>query len=144
MFTVAERRAISDELAEAAERWLTRHRLAEEVDGRWLELVCEDGEVFTPNTVMLHLAVPPCDVSPGDSVDVGRTQTVAELWPRVDAPPDEVPRQFALARTFVHRDDLWVGSCELPGPVQELFTVEHPDAMLSVMNATRRTLAKAQ
>jgi hypothetical protein len=91
---------------------------------------------------MLHLAVPPSEVSPGDSVDVGRTQTVAELWPAEDAPPGEVPKTLALARTLEHKDDIWVAACELPGPVRELFTVEHPEAMLSVMNATRRTLGR--
>src|SRR5258708_24149565 len=90
---------------------------------------------------MLRLAVPPCEVSPGDSVDVGRTQAVGELWPDVGAPADEVPRALALARTFEHRDDIWVGACELPGPIRDLFTVETPEAMLEVMNATRRTLS---
>jgi hypothetical protein len=142
MFTVVERRAISDELAQAAERWLTRNGLAQEVDASWLELVCEDGDVFTPDKLMLHLAVPPSEVSPGEAVDVGRTQTVGELWPAADAPPEAVPMQLALARTLEHRDEMWVGACELPAPVRELFTVEHPDAMLSVMNATRRTLGR--
>jgi hypothetical protein len=140
LFTVVERRAISDELTQAAAGWLTRHRLADEVDGTWLELVCEDGDVFRPDNIMLHLAVAACEVSPGDSVDVGRTQTVGRLWPDAGAPPDEVPRDLALARTFEHRDDLWVGTCELPGPVRALFTVEDPGGMLSVMTATRRTL----
>ncbi|MDQ6805957.1 MAG: hypothetical protein M3065_13540 [Actinomycetota bacterium] len=49
MFTVVERRAISDELAEAAEYWLTHHVLDQEVDASWLELVCEDGDVFRPD-----------------------------------------------------------------------------------------------
>jgi len=142
MFKVVERLTISDELAAASERWLTRNGLPEDVDEDWLELVCEDGDVFRPDNIMLHLAVPPSEVSPGDCLDVGRTQTVGELWPDADAPPDAVPRQLALARTFEHRDDLWVGVCELPGPVRELFTVEHPEAMLAVMNATRRTLGR--
>jgi hypothetical protein len=144
MFTVVERRPISDELALAAEGWLTRHGLAEdvEVDGSWLELVCEDGDVFTPEELMLHLAVPPCEISPGDSVEVGRTQTVGQLFPDADAPDGEAAKHLALAHTFEHRDDLWVGACELPSPVRELFTVEHPEAMLSVMNATRRTLGR--
>lgn len=180
MFTVVERRQISEELVSAAERWLTQHGLAQEVDGSWLELVCEDGEEFTPDKLMLHLAVPPCGVSPGDLLDLGRTQTVGRLWPDVDAPPDEVPKDLALARTFEHRDDglvdavpdehtsedagdiwvdevpkdltststfeyraaSWVGACELPRPVRELFTVEHPDVMLSMLNATRRTLGR--
>jgi hypothetical protein len=102
--------------------------------------VCEDGEVFRPDNAMLHLAVPPCEVAPGDAAAVGRTRTVAEVWPEPGAPPGTVPRQLALARTFEHGDDGWVGACELPGPVRQLFTVEHPDAMLSLMNATRRTL----
>jgi len=142
LFTVVERREISDDLAVAAEAWLARHGLPPEVDGRWLELVCEDGDLFTPDKLMLHLAVPPCEVAPGDSVHVGRTQTVGELWPDPDAPPDEVPRYLVFARTFERRGDAWVGACELPGPVRELFTVEHPDAMLSVMTATRRTLGR--
>jgi hypothetical protein len=184
LFTVIERRAISDELVRAADRWLARHGLTGEVDGRWLELVCEDGDVFTPEKLLLHLAVPPCAVAVGDSVEAGRTQTVGRLWPDADAPPDEVPKDLALARTFEHRDggwvdqaptdlastptgepsddlwaeevpedlasattfeqraEIWVGACELPGPVRELFTVEHPEAMLSVMNATRRTLGR--
>jgi hypothetical protein len=91
---------------------------------------------------MLHLAVPPCQVSAGDSVDVGRTQSVGELWPQVGAPPGEVPRALALALTLEQRDNVWVGACELPGPVRELFTVEDPGAMLSVMTATRRTLGR--
>ena len=124
----------------AADRWLTRNGLADEVDGSWLELVCEDGDVFRPDALMLHLAVPPCEVAPGESVDVGRAQTVAQLWPEAGAPPDEVPRHLALARTFERRDDGWVAASELPGPVRDLFTVEHPDEMLSVMTATRRTL----
>ena len=140
MFTVVDRRAISDELTLAATEWLMRHGLPEEVDGSWLELVCEDGDVFRPDELMLHLAVAPCEVSPGDSVDVGRTQTVGRLWPQPGAPAGEVPKELALARTFERRDDQWVGVCELPGPVRELFTVEQPQAMLSVMNATRRTL----
>lgn len=140
MLTVVERRPISDELALAAERWLTRHRLGEVVDGSWLELVCEDGDVFRPDILMLHLAVPPCDVSPGDAVDAGRTQTIRRLWPDVGAPPGEVPKDLALARTFERRDDLWVGACEPPGPIRELFVVEDLDAMRSVMTATRRTL----
>lgn len=139
-FTVVERRPISEELALAAQRWLTHHGLDDTVDESWLELVCEDGDVFRPDSLMLHLAVPPSEVSAGDSVEVGRTQTVAQQWPEPGAPPDEVPRHLALARTLERRDDVWVGVCELPGPVRELFTVEHPDAMLSVMNATRRTL----
>jgi hypothetical protein len=98
--------------------------------------------VFTSDKVMLHLAVPPCDVSPGDSLDVARTQTVGELWPDPGAPPGEVPKHLALARTLEHRDEVWVGACELPGPVKELFTVDRPDLMLSVMNATRRTLGR--
>ena len=140
LFTVVERRTMSDELAHAAAAWLTRHGLAEEVDGTWLELVCEDGDVFRPDNIMLHLAVPPSEVSPGDSVDVGRARTVGRLWPYAGASPDEVPRDLALARTFERDDDVWVGTCELPRPVRELFTVEDPDAMLSVMTATRRTL----
>ncbi|HWF74714.1 MAG TPA: hypothetical protein VG186_15295 [Solirubrobacteraceae bacterium] len=140
MFTVVERRAISEELALAADRWLAQHGLGEEVDEGWLELVCEDGDVFRPDNIMLHLAVPPCEVAPGDSVDPSRTQTVARLWPEVGAPADEVPRDLALARTFERRESLWVGACELPGPVRELFRVEDPAAMLAVMNATRRTL----
>jgi hypothetical protein len=139
-FTVVERNAVSDELALAANRWLTSHGLPDEVDGSWLELVCEDGEVFRPDSVMLHLAVPPGDVAPGDAVAVGRTQTVAQLWPEAGAPVGTVQRHLALARTFEHGNDGWVGACELPGPVRELFTVEHPDAMLSLLNATRRTL----
>jgi hypothetical protein len=142
MFTVVERRPISEELAQAAERWITQHGLAEEVDEGWLELVCEDGEVFTADKLLLHLAVPPCEVSPGDSVDVGRTRAVAELWPDADAPPDAVPRQLALACAFEHHDDQWVGTCELPKPIRDLFTVERPDAVLAVMNATRRTLGR--
>jgi hypothetical protein len=140
VFTVVERRAISDELAQAAERWLTRNGLDEHVDESWLELVCEDGDVFTPDNIMLHLAVPPCEVAAGASVELGRTQTVAQVWPAAGAGPDEVPKHLALARTFEQREDVWVGACELPGPVRDLFTVEHPDVMLSVMEATRRTL----
>ena len=139
-FTVVERRAISDELTVAANRWLTRSGLAEEVDGSWLELVCEDGDVFRPDNVMLHLAVPPCEVAPGDTVAVGRTRTVAEVWPEAGAPPGTPQRHLALARTFEHEDDGWVGACELPGPVRQLFTIERPDAMLALLNATRRTL----
>jgi hypothetical protein len=139
-FTVRERRAISDELAQAAERWLTRKGLDGEVDGSWLELVCEDGDIFTPESVLLHLAVPPCEVAAGASVDVGRTQTVGQVLPGPGAEPGEVAKHLALARTFERRGDAWVGACKLPGPVQELFTVEHPDTMLSVMEATRRTL----
>jgi uncharacterized protein YfiM (DUF2279 family) len=140
VFTVVERRAISEELALAADRWLTQHRLDHEVDERWLELVCEDGDVFRPDNIMLHLAVAPCDVAVGDSVDPSRAQTVGRLWPDTGAPPDEVPKDLALARTFERRGEVWVGACELPGPVRELFRVEDPAAMLSVMNATRRTL----
>jgi hypothetical protein len=140
MFTVVERRAISDELVEAADYWLTHHGLDEEVDASWLELVCEDGDVFRPDNIMLHLAVPPCEVSPGDAVDVERAQTVGRLWPDEWAQAGEVPRDLALARTFEHRDALWVGACELPGPERELFRVEDPQGMLAVMNATRRTL----
>jgi hypothetical protein len=140
VFTVVERREISDELAEAAEYWLTHHGLDDEVDQSWLELVCEDGDVFRPDNIMLHLAVPPCGVSPGDAVDVGRAQTVGRLWPDEWAQPGEVPRDLALARTLEQRDALWVGACELPGPERELFRVEDPEAMLAVMNATRRTL----
>lgn len=140
MFTVVERRSISDELAQAAEQWLARHGLAGEVDGTWLELVCEDGDVFRPDNIMLHLAVPPCDVAQGDSVDVGRAQTVGRLWPDQWSQAGEVPRDLALARTFERSRDLWVGACELPGPVRELFSVEDPGSMLAVMNATRRTL----
>jgi hypothetical protein len=142
MFTIVERRPISSELVQAASTWLTRHRLEEEIDEGWLELVCEDGDVFTAETVMLHLAVPPSEVAPGDEVDVGRTQTVGELWPEPGAPPGEVPRALALARTLERRDKVWVGACELPGPVRDLFTVEQPAAMLAVMNATRRTLGR--
>ncbi|MDQ6776289.1 MAG: hypothetical protein M3071_08755 [Actinomycetota bacterium] len=40
MFTVVERRTISDELAATAEGWLAHHGLAEEVDEGWLDLVC--------------------------------------------------------------------------------------------------------
>jgi hypothetical protein len=140
MFTVVERSAISDELAAASQRWLAQHRLGEELDEGWLELVCEDGDVFRPDNIMLHLAVPPCAVSPGDSVDVGRAQTVGRLWPDQWSQPGEVPKDLALARTFVQRDGVWVGTCELPGPVKELFRVEDPAALLAVMNATRRTL----
>jgi hypothetical protein len=140
LFTVVERRTISEELAQAADRWLARTGLPERTDETWLELVCEDGDVFRPDQVMLHLAVPPCEVSAGASVDVGRTQTVAQLWPGGEAPADAVPKHLALALTFERRDEVWVGVCELPGPVLELFTVEHPQAMLAVMNATRRTL----
>lgn len=142
MFKVVELRAISDELGLASQDWLDRHGVDQEVDETWLELICEDGDVFTADQLMLHLAVPPCEVSPGDSVDVARTQTVAQLWPDADAGPDEVPRHLALARTFERRDGNWVGACELPAPIRELFTVERPQAMLSVMNATRRTLGR--
>jgi hypothetical protein len=140
MFNVVERLTISEELAQAAEEWLARHGLAGEVDGTWLELVCEDGDVFRPDNIMLHLAVPPCDVATGDSVDVGRAQTVGRLWPDEWSQAGEVPRDLALARTFERNADLWVGACELPGAVRELFSAEDPDSMLSVMNATRRTL----
>jgi len=75
MFKVVERLTISDELAAASERWLTRNGLPEDVDEDWLELVCEDGDVFRPDNIMLHLAVPPSEVSPGDCLDVGRTPT---------------------------------------------------------------------
>lgn len=143
LFTVVERRTISDELAVAAEAWLARYGLAPEVDGTWLELVCEDGDAFAPDKLMLHLAVPPCDVAAGDSVHVGRTQTVGQLWPEADAPPDAVPKALAFARTFERVGNGWVGACELPGPVRQLFTVEQPDAMLAVMTATRRTLGRA-
>lgn len=140
MFTVIERRPISDELALASEEWLTRNRLTEVIDESWLELVCEDGGDFNTEELLLHLAVPACEVSPGDSLDAGRTQTVGRLWPEPDAPPGAVPRHLALARTIERRDGTWFAACELPGPVRELFTVERPDAMLSVMTATRRTL----
>ena len=140
MFTVVELRPISDDLRLAADEWLARNGLGEELGEDWLELVCEDGDVFTPDKLMLHLAVPPGEVVAGDSVDVARAQTVGQLWPQADAPPNEVPRHLALARTFERRDDTWFAACELPGPVRELFTVEHPKAMLSVMEATRRTL----
>jgi hypothetical protein len=142
MFTIVERRPISSELAEAASIWLTRHRLEDEIDEGWLELVCEDGDVFTADTVMLHLAVPPGEVAPGEELDVGRTQTVGELWPEPGAPAGEVPRALALARTLERRDKVWFAACELPGPVRDLFTVEQPAAMLAVMNATRRTLGR--
>jgi hypothetical protein len=139
-FTVVERRAISEDLTLAAQRWLTQRGLDEQVDDEWLELVCEDGDAFRPDNLMLHVAVPACEVSAGDSIEVGRTQTVAERWPEPGAPAGEVPRHLALARTIERVDDRWVGACELPGPVRELFTVERPDAMLAVMTATRRTL----
>lgn len=142
MFTVVERHPITQELGEAAERWLGKHRLSAELDETWLELVCEDGEEFTPEKLMLHLAAPPADVAPGDSVDVGRTQAVGEAWPRPGAPPSEVPRLLTLARTLRRGKGGWVAACELPGPVRELFAVEDPEAALRVMNATRRTLAR--
>jgi hypothetical protein len=140
MFTVVERRPISDELATAAEQWLIRNGIEEEVGADWLELVCEDGDVFRPDNIMLHLAVPLCEVAPGDSVDAGRAQTVGRVWPDEWAQVGEVPRDLVLARTFERREDLWVGACELAAPVRELFSVEDPEAMLAVMNATRRTL----
>ena len=139
-FTVLERWAISEELEAAGQRWLSEHGIIDEVDESWLEIVCEDGDTFTREKLLLHLAVPPCEVSPGDSIDVGRTRTVGRLWPGPGASKDEVPQDLALARTVERRDDIWVAKCELPGPVRELFTVERPAAMLSVMNATRRTL----
>jgi hypothetical protein len=140
VFKVVERRTISDELASASERWVTRNGLTVEVDEEWLELVCEDGDVFTPENRMLHLAVPPCEVAPGDSADLGRTQTVGEIWPDEGAPAEEVPKQLALALTFEHHDDAWIGKCALPPPIRDLFTTEDPAAMLSVLTATRRTL----
>jgi hypothetical protein len=142
MFTIVERRPISGELAEAAAAWLIRHRLEEEIDEGWLELVCEDGDVFTAETVMLHLAVPPSEAAQGDELDVGRTQMVGELWPEPGAPAGSVPRSLALARTLERRDNVWIGACELPGPVRDLFTVDQPAALLAVMNATRRTLGR--
>lgn len=131
---------MSDDLAQAAERWLAKNGLDDEIDESWLELVCEDGDVFTPENVMLHLAVQPCEVAAGDSADVSRTRTVGELWPGPGAPSDAKPKTLALARTFERCDDIWVGTCELPAPIRELFTIDAPEAMLSVMTATRRTL----
>lgn len=140
MFTVVERRPVSEDLALASNDWLMRNRLDPEVDESWLELVCEDGEIFRPDNIMLHLAVPPCDVAPGEEVDPRLTQGLAEVYPEPGAPAETVPKFLALARTFERTDNVWVGICKLPGPTRELFTVEPTDAMLAVMNATRRTL----
>ena len=142
MFTVTERRPISEELAEAADRWLYKHRLDDAVDESWLELVCEDGEEFSADKMMLHLAAPPSEVAPGDSLDVGRAQAVGESYPQPGAPVGEVPRLLALARTFERDKNGWLAVCQLPAPAHELFTVEDPGAVLAVMNATRRTLAR--
>jgi hypothetical protein len=140
LFTVVERREISSELGEAAERWLARNGIEDEVDETWLALVCEDGEDFTPEKGMLHLAVPPCEISPGDALDVSRAQTVGERWPDEGAPEGDVPRVLVLARQIERDGDNWVAACRLPPPIRDLFTVERPAAMLAVMNATRRTL----
>jgi len=142
MFTVVEVRAISDELADASNGWLTPRGLPAEVDTSWLELVLEDGDQFRPDEMMLHLAVPPTEVAIGDLVNPGKTETVGQAWPTADAPEEEAPKVLALARALERDEDkVWIGSCRLPPPVKELFTVEHPDAMLSVMTATRRTLS---
>lgn len=142
MFTVLERRPISQELGTAADGWLVQHRLVDELDADWLELVCEDGEEFTTDKLLLYLAVPPCEIAVGDEIDVGRTQSVGEAWPKPGAPAGEVPRMLALARTCERAASGWTAACDLPGPIRELFTLDQPKALLELMNATRRTLGQ--